>query len=196
MKKSYVLIILSTCIMFMLVGLSSCKKELKPVKYELVDNDRHYYPIMQGKTMDMMFEIRDTCDNPLFIQEVQTSVGLTLQEDIPIIVLPHKSILLRVKYDSTKHIGRVDHFINLFGNFERPDGKLVDTTMVTINFDINVVPPGDYYHDYEQYYFEDEAKSTIRNAVDGADGSKRYYMSDGRYDFSESGQKEEENEND
>lgn len=142
--------------------------------------------------MDMVFEIRDTCDNPLFIQEVQMSVGLELQNDIPIIVLPHKSVLLCVTYNSTKHIGKVDHFINLFGNFERPDGKLVDTTMVTINFDINVVPPGDYYHDYEQYYYEDETKSTIRNAVDGADGSKRYFMSDGMYNSSEDEEDEED----
>ena len=177
--------------MFVFGGLSSCRQELKPAKYELVDNDRHYYPIRQGKTMDMMFEVRDIDENPLFIQEVQTSVGLTVQEEFPVVVLPHKSLLLRVTYDSTKHIGRVNHFINLFGNFERSDGKLVDTTMVTFNFDINVVPPSDYYHDYEQFYYEDDAKSTIRNAVDGADGARRYYMSDGRYDFSESGQEEE-----
>ena len=159
--------------------MAGCTKEMRPALYEIVDNNRHYFPIQQGSEMDMVFEVRDTCDEPLFIQEIQTSNGLRTLDKVPLIVLPHRSLLLRFVYNSTKHVGKVDHFINLFGNFARPDGRLIDTTMVTINFDINVVPPADYIHDYEQFYYEKEVASGARNLIDGVDGEKLYYRDDG-----------------
>ena len=102
--------------LIMLLALTSCQQELKPVLYELVDNNRTYPPIQQGTEKHMLFEIRDTCDFPLFIVEIQTSAGLTIDEEVPLIVLPHKSHNLKVAYDSSLHTGQVDHFINLYGN--------------------------------------------------------------------------------
>lgn len=172
MRKS---ILLFSLILFSVLQMS-CEREMQPAGYEIVDNNRHYFPIQQGNKINIQFEVRDTSDNPLFIKEIQTSSGLSTKEELPLIILPGKSAFLKFSYNSTKHIGKVDHFINLFGNFAREDGKLVDTTMVTINFDINVVPPADYIHDYEQYYYEENG---IRDLVDGKIGEKGYYREDG-----------------
>ena len=146
MKKIlFIIALLSVLIVF-----GSCSGELKPAKYELVNNNRHYNPIPQGEKKDLTFEVRDTCDEPLYIKEIQTSLGLTFNGELPVIIFPHTSAKLSFTYNSILHTGKVEHFINLFGNFERPDGKMVDTTMVTINFDINVVPPSDYIRDHEE----------------------------------------------
>lgn len=146
MKKIlFIIALLPVIIVF-----GSCRGELKPAKYELVNNHRHFNPIPQGEKKDMIFEVRDTCDEPLYIKEIQTSLGLTYNGELPTIIFPHTSAKLSFTYNSILHTGHVEHFINLFGNFERPDGKMVDTTMVTFYFDINVVPPSDRIHDHEE----------------------------------------------
>ena len=65
------------------------------------------------------------------------------------------------------------------GNFARPDGKTVDTTCVTINFDINVVPD-DQYQEYEQYY-SDHLGSQIDNLTESKEPEKGYYLNNGAY---------------
>ena len=65
----------------------SCDKQLKPASVIVVDPIRHYYPVIQGEMMDLSYEIENTSDNPLFIQELQTTCGCIVSRDeLPIVV--------------------------------------------------------------------------------------------------------------
>lgn len=161
------------CVILILIfGISSCKNELEKSGLEIVDNFRHYHSISQGKILPLTFEIIDTCDVPLYIEEIQASSGLSFEEELPLTVLPHKSKYLHFKYDSNKNIGIVRHYINLYAN-------LPDSAYRTIYFDIHVVLPGDYYHDYEQRYYEEIEKDlNVKKMVDGDIGEKGYVTQD------------------
>ena len=172
-----------TYIFTALILLTGCNQELKKVQLEIVDNFRHYYPITQGKIRDLQFEIADTCDDPVFIDEIQASCGIISEQELPVTVLPHSSTILRFRYDSNKNIGHVSHYINLYGNFE-------DSIYRTIYFDMHVVLPADYYHDYEQRYFENAEKGlSITEIIDGDASSRGYYLGDYNQDFTDAQQR-------
>ena len=148
----------------------SCDKQLKPVTVILVDPVRHYYPVIQGEMMNISYEIENTSDNPLFIQELQTTCGCIIPRDeLPIVILPHKAGFINLTFNTIKNTGYVEHFIYCYGNFR-------DSTCVEFQFDTNVVPRADYVHDYEQLWIEQNSEDgTIRSFVDGASGQKGYY---------------------
>ena len=94
--------------------------------------------------MKVSFEIENTSDNPLFIQEIQTTCGCIVpRNDLPIIILPHKAGMVHLAFDTIKNTGYVDHFVYCYGNFE-------GSRYVLLEFDTNVVPRADYIRDYEQ----------------------------------------------
>ncbi len=150
--------------------LIACDKELKPASVILVDPVRHYYPVIQGEMMNISYEIENTSDNPLFIQEVQTSCGCIVpREELPIVVLPHKVGFLNLTFNTIKNTGYVNHFIYCYGNFQ-------DSTCVEFEFDTNVVPRADYVRDYEQLWHEQtDGMKSMRDFVDGMPGQKGYY---------------------
>ncbi len=126
--------------------LSACEPDIRPAGYIVIDPSRHYYPVEQGRDLSLSFEVCDTSDHPLFIQEIQTSCGcITVDTELPLVVLPGKSELLRFRFSTIKNVGYVSHYIHLYGNF-------LGTPMVPISFDTYVVPPADYVHDYEQLF--------------------------------------------
>ena len=153
--------------LFLLV---SCEKQLKPCTYYVVDPVRHYYPIIQGQTLSVTYEIENTSDNPLFIQEIQTSCGCIVPRDeLPIVVLPNKRGFVHTDFNSIKNTGYVLHNIYLYGNFK-------DTTCIELQFDTNVVPNSDYIRDYEQLYTDqNKANHSIRDFVNGSEDRKGYY---------------------
>ena len=148
----------------------SCDKELKPASVIVVDPVRHYYPVIQGEMMNLSYEIENTSDNPLFIQEMQTTCGCIIsRDDLPVVILPHKVGYIHLTFNTIKNTGYVDHFIYCYGNFQ-------DSTCVELEFDTNVVPRADYVHDYEQLWQEQTTgSSSIRDFVDGMPGQKGYY---------------------
>jgi len=148
----------------------SCDKQLKPASVIVVDPIRHYYPVIQGEMMDLSYEIENTSDNPLFIQELQTTCGCIVSRDeLPIVILPHKIGYVHLTFNTIKNTGYVDHFIYCYGNFQ-------DSTCVELEFDTNVVPRADYVHDYEQLWQEQtKGARSIRDFVDGMPGQKGYY---------------------
>ena len=150
--------------------LASCEKQLKPASVILVDPVRHYYPVIQGDMMDISYEIENTSDNPLFIQEVQTTCGCIVPRDeLPIVVLPHKVGFVNVAFNTIKNAGYVEHFIYCYGNFQ-------DSTCIELTFDTNVVPRADYVRDYEQLWHEQSAEmGSLRDFVDGMPEQKGYY---------------------
>lgn len=150
--------------------LLSCEKQLKPASVILVDPVRHYYPVLQGEMMNISYEIENTSDNPLFIQELQTTCGCIIsKDDLPVVILPHKVGYINLVFNTIKNTGYVDHFIYCYGNFQ-------DSTCVELEFDTNVVPRADYVHDYEQLWQEQTKDAeTIHDFVDGLPGQKGYY---------------------
>lgn len=164
------------CAFAVALPLSSCKdKDLKEAKVDIKDmKDRHYYPVIQGEMLPITYEIDNTSDVPLVIQEIQTSCGCIIPfDDLPIMVLPGQKNTVRLGYDSNKNTGYVAHQIYLYGNF-------TDSTKRVLTFDTNVVPPADYTRDYEVLYHDgaQKPKVKIEDLVDGNSVNKGYWMED------------------
>lgn len=166
-------LILSGFLPILLLLLYSCKeKELEAVDVAIEDPHRHYYPVIQGETLPVIYEVENISDTPLVIQEIQTSCGcLVPADDLPIVVLPGKTGRIRLGYNSIKNTGYVQHQVYLYGNF-------VDSVYRMLTFDTHVVPPADYTRDYEELWHEQTENGgdrTIRDLVDGNSSNKGYY---------------------
>ncbi|MBO7067483.1 MAG: DUF1573 domain-containing protein [Bacteroidaceae bacterium] len=167
MYKAVLLFVLVCC-------LAACDKQLKPASVILVDPVRHYYPVIQGEMMNISYEIENTSDNPLFIQEIQTTCGcLVSRNDLPIVILPHKAGFVNLTFNTIKNTGFVEHFVYCYGNFQ-------DSTCVELAFDTNIVPRADYVRDYEQLWQEQSSKvSSIQELAGEMPGHKGYYTESG-----------------
>lgn len=166
MKKSSFIILL-----LILVGLlSSCQKDIKDQKttIEIVDNDRRYYPILRGQELDMVFYINNTGEHPLLISDIITSCGCLVVENQSTLdfVPAGKQGILRLSYDSTKNIGKVTHYVDLYGNLE--DG------VEEVTFQVNVVPDAHYIEDYERLYYQ--KAGGFKTLSDGGFNHQGYYM--------------------
>lgn len=150
----------------------ACKdKRLKQADVEIVDMDRHYYPVIQGEILPVTYEIKNDSKVPLVVQEIQTSCGCLIPfDDLPIMVLPGRSNKIRLGYNSIKNTGFVEHQVYLYGNF-------TDSAYRKLTFDTNVVPPADYTRDYEVLYHEQTEGPAIKieDLVDGRSIEKGYY---------------------
>lgn len=154
---------------FTLLTLYGCQKELQPAEVIITNPSRHYYPVVQGEIMDIKYEIENISDNPLFIQEVQTSCGCVVERnDLPIVVLPHKKGFLNLYFNTIKNNGYVEHFIYCYGNFK-------DSSMIELHFDTNVVPPADYFHDYEQLWKEQKKNKGEKHIRDNNNYDNKGY---------------------
>lgn len=157
------------CSLF-LTALTGCNKQLMPAEVEVIDPIRHYYPVVQGEQLDINYEIENISDEPLVIQEIQTTCGCLIPADeLPIVVLPNKSSRVHLTYDSSKNTGMVQHYVWLYGNF-------TDSTYRELSFDTNVVPPADYTRDYEELYHEKVmGHRSLHELVNGSASEKGYY---------------------
>ncbi|MCH5229149.1 MAG: DUF1573 domain-containing protein [Muribaculaceae bacterium] len=158
-----------------LVFLGACEKKLQPVEVEIKDPQRHYYPVIQGELLGITYDIENTSDHPLFIQEIQTTCGCMFSEDkLPIVILPKQKGKVHFSYNSTKNTGYVEHFAWLYGNF-------ADSLYRELKFDTNVVPPSDYTRDYEELYHQVLTRSSdLKDLVDGKSTEKGYYTDEGQ----------------
>jgi len=165
MKKLLFILALLAC------ALVSCTKRLKPASVIVLDPIRHYYPVIQGEKMSVTYELENISDNPLFIQEIQTSCGcLVPRDELPLVILPHKNGFINLDYNTIKNNGYVSHYVYCYGNFQ-------DTTAIVMQFDTNVVPSADYVRDYEQLWNEQEKISpTVHTFVNGNTAQKGYYI--------------------
>ena len=159
------------CALCISIVLSGCNKELQPAEVIIIDPVRHYYPVVQGELMGVNYEIENISDNPLFIQEVQTTCGcLVARDDLPIVVLPHKKGFLHLEFNTIKNNGYAEHFVYCYGNFKN---------MIELQFDTNVVPQADYFRDYEQLWKEQKKDVGVkRRRDDGTYDVKGYYIGD------------------
>lgn len=156
--------------------LCSCSKRVQPTSVEVKDPERHYFPIMQGQPLELMFPVTNTGENPLVIHEIQTSCGcLVGDRKSRIIVPPGRTQHIRLTYNSNKNVGEVNHTIWIYGNI-LPSGVL------KLRFDVNVVPDAAYTRDYEELYREYNVKNGIvKELVDGKESELGYYV-DGDYE--------------
>ena len=165
-NKIFLLILILFPVMF-----SSCQKKVNPTTVEIKDPDRHYYAILQGQELELLYSILNTGEDPLIIREIQPSCGcMIVDKEDHDIILPHKKGYVRIKYNSTKNVGYVRHYIRIYGNFEKKG-------MVELTFDVNVVPDADYTRDYEELFRASNIKNGIVNeAVDGKESERGYYV--------------------
>jgi len=127
---------------------ASCNKRLKPASVLIADPVLHLNPVPQGEALKILFEIENTSNNPLFIQEIQTTCGCIIpKNELPIVILPHRMGTIHLAYNTIKNTGYVDHFVYCYGNFDGEDH-------IELEFDTNVVPRADYIRDYEQLVTE------------------------------------------
>jgi len=163
-------------ILLLLVVMAGCNIKDKKTTLEIVDNGRHYFPILQGQVLDVVFSIKNIGENPFVLDDIITSCGcLTLQKSSINSIPAGSEGHLLLKYDSNKNIGYVRHHIALYGNFETTD-------KMEIVFDVHVVPYSLYTPDYEELYQkEKERAGRVKNMVDGDEHQKGYYM-DGELD--------------
>ena len=126
----------------------SCNKRLKPATVLIANPVLHLNPVPQGEALKILFEIENTSNNPLFIQEIQTTCGCIVpKNELPIVILPHRMGTVHLAYNTIKNTGYVDHFVYCYGNFDGEDH-------IELEFDTNVVPRADYIRDYEQLMTE------------------------------------------
>ncbi|MHC5363180.1 DUF1573 domain-containing protein [Myroides sp. LJL110] len=150
----------------LLVGCS--KSELKQTQLEVIDNNRHYYPIEQGRELELVFTIKNLGDTAFRLKDLIVSCGCIIPSKSNIQTIPAgREGKLTLSYDSTKNIGYVKHIVSIYGNLQ-------DQEFVDVVFDLNVVPDAHYTKDYEQYY-QQRLESSMKHAVDGP-AHRSYYL--------------------
>lgn len=168
MKKIHILICLLSISLF-----ASCfDPKNEKTQIQVVDNDRHYYPIQTGQPLDVVFKVKNIGLHPLIITDIITSCGCLLINKSTTMNIPAgEEGLVSLTYNSTKNVGYVKHWIEVYGNFKTSE-------KVELIFDVNVVPDALYSKDYEELHqMEKEKNGNIRDLVDGKANNKGYYMS-------------------
>lgn len=124
------------------------------------DPIRHYYPILEGDELQIVYDIWNTGRNPLVISEIQTSCGCIAYDDAKRIVPPGDKERLTFRYDSSKNRGLVSHQIRLYGNFD-------SQSMMLLEFDVYVVPPLGRRYGLRRDALEKGARRTGRKLLCG-----------------------------
>lgn len=163
--------------LFLLPG---CKKKVGPTQILIPDSVRHYYPMVLGEELDLVYEVKNVGEEPLLINDIQPSCGCIVQDkDNDLIIFPGKTAKLKFVFDSSKNIGFVDHTIRVYGNI-LPNG------VAELKFDVNVVPPSENTPDYEETYSQKQRENRsrgLKEAVDGTSSQKGYMIDkDGKTD--------------
>lgn len=154
-------------LMVALVSLSGCKKRVSPTTLSVTDSVRHYYPIVAGEKLNVVYTVVNRGDDPFLIDDVQPSCGCIAGKVEEVAIPPHDSLTLSFVFDSSKNVGYVRHCIRIFGN-------VLPRGMATLVFDVNVVPPSDAIPDYEETY-QRETDASVKGLVDGTHAQKGYY---------------------
>lgn len=175
----HLLYTIPVAILVLLAGLStsSCRKEVGSTSLLILDSVRHYYPVVMGEDLELVYRIANIGTEPLVITDIQPSCGCVVTDgETEAIIPPGQETKLSFKFDTNKNVGYVHHTIRIFGNIT-PSG------MAQMTFDCNVVPPTNSSVDYEENWHERKAKElAVKELVDGKTGQKGYWTDDGRSD--------------
>ncbi|MBF5027552.1 DUF1573 domain-containing protein [Planobacterium oryzisoli] len=157
------------------IGLQGCNDILKQTTtLQIIDNNRKYYPILNGETLEVVFDVRNSGPHPFILSEIFTSCGCLLNETKPFAsIAPGEVKTIRLKYDSSKNVGATTHYVTLYGNLKEP-------TENEFEFHVNVVPQSQHLKDYEELYQErSDTGFDLRKWVDGDKTQKPYYFERG-----------------
>lgn len=161
-------------ILALLLLLSSCNfrkpdiDRVKRTKMEVIDPDRHYYPILRGSELTAAYKFYNRGDEPLIIYDVQASCGC-IEIDFPETSIGKDDFgFIVLDYDSAKNIGYVEFFVTILANTE-------GDVFTTIKFDLNVVTSAHYTQDYEEIYLR-RRKENLGGEVDGDLTQQGYYL--------------------
>jgi len=162
---------ISVPILLLVIVMTSCNIKDKKTSLAIVDNDRHYYPVLQGQELDLVFPVKNVGENPFVLEDIITSCGCLIPQKSSIKTIPAGSKgNLILKYNSNKNVGYAKHYVTLYGNFETTD-------KMEIVFDLHVVPNSLYTKDYEELYQEEKDRGgKVKNIVDGDENNRSYYM--------------------
>lgn len=144
---------------------------VRRTKMEIIDPERHYYPILRGSELSAVYKIFNRGNEPLIIYDVQASCGCI---DIG---FPPGSIgkddfgLITLDYDSAKNIGYVEFYVTILANTEKD-------VFTTVKFDLTVVTSPHYTRDYEEIYLE-RRKAKLEGGEDGVI-KQGYFIDDTR----------------
>ena len=168
MKKIFILLSLTLLI-------SSCFRKpdintARKTKMEIIDPERHYYPILRGSELTSVYQIYNRGNEPLIIYDVQASCGC-IELDFPTGSIGKDDFgYIILDYDSAKNIGYVEFYVTILANTEKD-------VFTTVKFDLNVVTSPHYTKDYEEIYLE-RRKAKLAGEVDGDLTQQGYYMDD------------------
>ncbi|MBK5722413.1 DUF1573 domain-containing protein [Dysgonomonas sp. Marseille-P4677] len=146
-------------------------KRDKQTTLDIIDNNRHYYPIMQGEELNISFNIKNTGEVPFILEDIITSCGcITANKSGIDVIPPGKEGRLILQYDSNKNVGLSKHHITLYGN-------LRNMTSIDIAFDVHVVPDALYSKDYEELYQKEKGfGKDVKDLMDGKESDQGYYI--------------------
>src|SRR5690554_5904986 len=138
---------------------------------EIIDNNRHYYPILRGQELEVAFDIKNTGKHPFILSDLLISCGCVVSKKSSIKSIPPGSErTITLTYDSSKNIGFVEHKIDIYGNLENKEKKV-------LIFDVHVVPESDYTRDYEELYLTKlKQEGYLKRMTEGDENNKGYYL--------------------
>lgn len=169
MKKLYFLLLIS----LISISCDIRKPDIENVertKMEIIDPERHYYPILRGDEITADFKIYNRGNAPLIIYDVQASCGC-IELNFPSGSIGKDDFgFITLDYDSAKNIGYVEFYVTIRANTEKD-------VFTTIKFDLNVVTSAHYTQDYEEIYLE-RRKANLGGEVDGDLSQQGYYTDD------------------
>jgi len=165
------LFFMTAAVLLLLSGTACDDIKDKKTTIQITDNNRHYYPILMGQELNIVFPVKNTGKNPFILEDIITSCGcISLDKSSIGTIPPSKEAKLVLTYNSAKNIGEVQHYITLYGNF-------ATTQKMELMFDVHVVPQSLYTKDYEEMFQEEKDRAgNIEDLVDGNENNKGYYL--------------------
>jgi hypothetical protein len=168
--KNFIHIVFAISILLTFYGCSDLSKKTTTLK--IVENNRHYYPVLRGQELDVVFTIINTGKHPFVLSDLLITCGCIVPRKSSIGSIPAgKEGKIILTYDSNKNIGFVKHFVDIYGNLDKVE-------KISLVFDTNVVPDALYTKDYEELYKEKRTKAglDVKGIVDGDENNKGFYL--------------------
>ena len=157
---------------------TSCSKKMPMTTMLVQDSIRHYYPLVQGTDLTLLWRVANAGQTPLVLSDIQPSCGCVISDpEDNNVIPPGKDILLKLTFRSEKNTGYVRHTIRLYGNIA-PKG------MACLIFDLNVVPPALGSPDYEEQHKdrnEYDIITGVKTLVDGEESQRGYWTDEHEY---------------
>jgi len=167
MKKISILIVGLLFMVSCELSKENVAKNLGKTSIKIEDPSRHYYPIPRGAKLYLSYKIINTGKNPLLIKNVFTSCGCIKVNFPKYTINPNKTGYINLEYDSSKNIGFVTSYIDIYANLDSIFKK-------TITFDVNVVTNALYTKDYEEIFKEKQESAEL--GVEGSETQQGYFV--------------------